>query len=277
MPAFEYPGGIYNIRKANEMGVFNVRYVSENERVAGVQANMRYLAGTDGTNFDPDANGPTADRADYDTQAQGFSFLDTTVNLLYFKQSATSGDWSAGVEFGQGDDGWTPIYALITDGERRVLKVVDWTGGDGVKPTINVYVGATGFEALIANGVDIRGATGVTGATGGDYYDVVVWVQDQLANGEKILRHEFARAVDFPTNLTASRASSLVASTGAAVIDLQKNGVSFGTITFTGSTTGVFSATATSFAAGDVLTAVGPAPANSTLADLSITLAGTRP
>jgi hypothetical protein len=47
-----------------------------------------------------------------------------------------------------------------------VLQVTDWTGGAGTKPTSGLYVGATGLVALIADGVDVRGADGSTGATG---------------------------------------------------------------------------------------------------------------
>ena len=56
-----------------------------------------------------------------------------------------------------GDNGWTPVFATVSDGARRVLQVADWTGGEGTKPATGQFVGATGFEALIANGVDIRG------------------------------------------------------------------------------------------------------------------------
>lgn len=59
-----------------------------------------------------------------------------------------------------GIDGWSPVLAIATDGARRVAQVVDWVGGAGAKPATGSYVGAAGFEALIANGVDIRGASG---------------------------------------------------------------------------------------------------------------------
>ncbi len=65
-----------------------------------------------------------------------------------------------------GIDGWTPIFAVVTDGSRRVLQVSDWTGGSGTKPTTGKYVGAGGLVTAIADGVDIRGAAGATGETG---------------------------------------------------------------------------------------------------------------
>lgn len=59
-----------------------------------------------------------------------------------------------------GSDGWSPVFVNASDGERRVLQVTDWTGGTGTKPAINLYVGATGLVANIADGVDVRGASG---------------------------------------------------------------------------------------------------------------------
>lgn len=69
-----------------------------------------------------------------------------------------------------GDKGWSPQLAIVTDSARRVLQLTGWIGGEGVAPTsyVGMYVGATGFEALIANGVDIRGAQGASGPGSGD-------------------------------------------------------------------------------------------------------------
>ena len=66
-----------------------------------------------------------------------------------------------------GDKGWSPVLANVTDGERRVLRLIDWTGGTGTKPAVPTdnYIGPTGFTNL-AGATDIRGATGATGATG---------------------------------------------------------------------------------------------------------------
>ena len=59
-----------------------------------------------------------------------------------------------------GTNGWTPILAVITDGERRVLRIYDWTGGSGTKPsTVDQYIGATGIVSTAAAAVDIRGSS----------------------------------------------------------------------------------------------------------------------
>lgn len=71
------------------------------------------------------------------------------------------------IEVPQGDAGWSPLLAVATDGNRRVLQIVDWVGGEGAKPGVG-YIGATGVVASIANGVDIRGPQGTSGSGMGD-------------------------------------------------------------------------------------------------------------
>ena len=70
-----------------------------------------------------------------------------------------------------GTNGWTPVFAVVVDGSRNVLQVVDWTGGSGTKPVTGKYVGATGLVTLIADAVNIRGAQGAAGAAGADGAD----------------------------------------------------------------------------------------------------------
>lgn len=60
----------------------------------------------------------------------------------------------------QGDGGWSPVFATVVDGSRRVQQIVDWVGGQGTKPTAGLYVGPTGLTASIASATDIRGAAG---------------------------------------------------------------------------------------------------------------------
>ena len=63
--------------------------------------------GDKGESFTVNSSGLTAQRALYDAQPAGWSFLDVTTSTLYFKASNTSGDWSSGVPFGKGDKGDT--------------------------------------------------------------------------------------------------------------------------------------------------------------------------
>lgn len=71
-----------------------------------------------------------------------------------------------GVQGPDGPPGWSPVLAAVVDGTRRVLQVVDWTGGAGSKPAIGRYVGSTGLVINIADAIDVRGPAGAKGDTG---------------------------------------------------------------------------------------------------------------
>jgi hypothetical protein len=95
-------------------------------------------------------------------------------------------------------------------------------------------------------------------------------------NSEVIFRLPMARSVRFPASMLDSQGKAGTAATGQTDFDLQKNGGSFGTMRFgAAATVATFiAATATDFAPGDVLTIVGPNPADATLADFGFILAG---
>lgn len=63
----------------------------------------------------------------------------------------------------QGDKGWSPVFSIVTDGTRRVLRVVGWQGGEGTEPASGQYVGASGLVAVVGDAVDIRGPQGAAG------------------------------------------------------------------------------------------------------------------
>lgn len=63
--------------------------------------------GDTGASFNTEARDLFANRNLYDLQPKGFSFLAVDTGFLYFKLSNTSGDWSAGKEFGKGETGAT--------------------------------------------------------------------------------------------------------------------------------------------------------------------------
>lgn len=77
-------------------------------------------------------------------------------------------DGSDGVD---GANGWSPVLAIETDLEARYLKVVDWVGGTGTKPTAGLYVASTGLSASIDDAIDIRGPQGEAGVNGEDGAD----------------------------------------------------------------------------------------------------------
>lgn len=85
---------------------------------------------------------------------------------------AAGADGIDGADGVDGDKGWSPEFAIVEDGARRVHQVVDWQGGAGTKPATGEYVGATGLVPLIADGVDIRGPAGVATIENGDKGDI---------------------------------------------------------------------------------------------------------
>lgn len=72
-------------------------------------------------------------------------------------------------------DGWTAIIANVVDGEFIVQQVVDWIGGSGTKPDVDVYIGETGFVSDIGDATDIRGAAGSDGTNGTNGVDGATW------------------------------------------------------------------------------------------------------
>jgi hypothetical protein len=95
---------------------------------------------------------------------------------------------------------------------------------------------------------------------------------------EILMRYVFTRAVSFPASLTGSQVKAGTAATAQTDFVLAKNGSSIGTIRFaaSGATATFVSVSATSFAAGDILSITAPGTADATLADISFTLAGER-
>lgn len=80
--------------------------------------------------------------------------------------SGGGGDGAPGPQGPRGYAGWSPVTTVIADGARRVQKVVDWVGGGGTKPDVNVYVGAAAstYVSDIADAADFRGPAGAAGA-----------------------------------------------------------------------------------------------------------------
>lgn len=57
----------------------------------------------------------------------------------------------------RGNHGYSPILALVNDGDRVVQQVVDWVGGEGVKPAVGQFIKGTGFTSVIAEATNVRG------------------------------------------------------------------------------------------------------------------------
>lgn len=109
-------------------------------------------------------------------------------------------------------------------------------------------------------------------------YDLVMFAPGIPAGGALMARVIVPRVATFPSGLTGSYVSATVAATAAAALTLARNGTAIGTINFAaGATSGTFTfSSPVTTAAGDVLTITNQATADATLANISITLAGTR-
>ena len=86
---------------------------------------------------------------------------------------------SNGSDGDDGDTGWSPQLSVVSNGERRVLRITGWTGGTGTAPATGQYIGSSGLVTNIAQAVDIRGPAGTGGGgsiTGGGSF--LIWAEE---------------------------------------------------------------------------------------------------
>ncbi len=84
--------------------------------------------------------------------------FDADEQTFYFK---AGGHWDAGTHF-KGDGGWSPLFAVVADGDRQVLQIASWVGGDGDPPAVGAYVGAEGLVEDIEDAAQVSGSNGWT-------------------------------------------------------------------------------------------------------------------
>lgn len=109
--------------------------------------------GDKGDAFVINALGTLAGRSAYDLQPINFTYYATDIGEIYFKLSATSGNWSVGSPFGKGDTGDTG----------NGIASITLTGTVGSVDTYRVlYTDATFFDFNVTNG----SVTSVAGRTG---------------------------------------------------------------------------------------------------------------
>lgn len=119
--------------------------------IQGVQG-IQGIKGDTGASFDADARDVFANRSLYNLQPKGFSLLAIDTGVLYFKLSATSGDWSAGEQFGKGDTGAAGAQGI--QGIQGIQGLQGIQGPQGVAGT----AGADGADGLVAS-VDLTTKT----------------------------------------------------------------------------------------------------------------------
>ena len=169
------------------------------------------------------------------------------------------------------------------------------TGPQGVQgPTgPQGVVGPSGPTGPTGAASTIAGPTGPTGPTGPqgevtaqainvalgytpDTYDIALSILNKPTASATVLSFVSVRSFTIPANFADSLATAAEASTGTATFDIRKNNISIGSVTFTASSTGVFSTMeAVAFTAGDTLKIVAPTSQDATLADIAITIRST--
>lgn len=120
---------------------------------------IRGAIGPQGEPFVINAEGLLSDRNTYDDEATGFTFLATDTGDVYIKNSPLTGDWGPPISF-VGDKGWSPVLNTVISGERIVLQVSDWIGGEGTKPPAGQYISELGFTNDVSDATNIRGDRG---------------------------------------------------------------------------------------------------------------------
>ena len=165
----------------------------------------------------------------------------------------------------------------------KKLFVVEHGGTGGFTLTVKT---ASGTGVAIAQGVtqlvycDATNVAAVSPATGagGSPYDVAGFYPGQPGASALAFSWVIGRAIQFPINFAGSFAKLGVATTDAKTFSVRKNGSELGTFAFAAAgTSATFTlASATNFAAGDLLTVIAPTLQDSTLQDLSLTLLAAR-
>lgn len=107
-------------------------------------------------------------------------------------------------------------------------------------------------------------------------YDIHLYAQGFTENAETIFRMVAARDFTIPLNATGSRASAGTAPNASTTLTFKKNGSNIGTVVFATATGSFTFGAAVTFTAGDILTLVNQATADTALKDIAITIKATR-
>lgn len=134
-------------------------------------------------------------------------------------------DGSAGVSVNptvasglRGHHGWSMVTTPVSTEDGTFLRVVDWTGGEGIKPDVGAYVGAAGLVADIADAAPLDVVARVNGQSG----DVML-VSDDIGDEDQTKKFTSAEGVTKLANLTLSGPIDLDAIGPAVAAKLSKS------------------------------------------------------
>lgn len=107
-------------------------------------------------------------------------------------------------------------------------------------------------------------------------YEVSHWVNGAPLANEIFMKVLFTQTVIFDNNFGSSLARCGISATNGYVVEILKNGINVGNITFSaGVTSGVFSASSISFGPGDQMALRAPASTDATFSDPVFAIQGT--
>ena len=175
--------------------------------------------GPKGDPFTVNAVGLASERSSFDIQPKNFSFLATDEGLLYFKQTATSGDWSVGIPFGKGDKGDTG------DAGNGIVSLVK-VSGDGSAGTTDTYrityTNGTTFDFGVYHGADsaLISVAGRTGAVVLNKADVGLPNVDNTSDLAKPVSTATQTALNLKANLASPTFTGTVGGITKAMVGL---------------------------------------------------------
>jgi hypothetical protein len=175
-----------------------------------------------------------------------------------------------------------------TTGEGLVWNGTEWVPGTPTTIELQTNGVNNGSQTLLnlvaGNGVTLTdgGSGAVTIAESDQPFLVVCYAEGKPDAGEVVLKLEIPSnlsTVSFSANFSGSVAHAGTNPTASATYDVAQNGSSIGSLVISTSGTATFtttSGTAKAFSASDILSITAPSSQDSTLSDVTITLAGTR-
>lgn len=166
----------------------------------------------------------------------------------------------------------------INDGTVQRADLDATTSGNAVikkvLPGTNITFTSTGVDA----------GTGDVTINATAFYDIGFFIEGLLGASEKVFKFACVRSFTVPTNFAGSVVIADTAATASSTISIGRipsgstTVTQFGTLAFAAAgTIPTLTATQTSFAVGDIMTFTGASTADTTLANIAVTILASRP